>query len=114
MPFRAAFSITRSPPVTSASLLASSTRWHTSRAVHTASSPAMPTMAHSASWDFAASSALTVESGPKTQWQKRRSSGMCSGAFTSAATSGRNSRTSSNSLSDAPWAVRQLARKRSG
>ena len=113
-PFSAAFLVTSSPPVTSASLLASSTRSHTSSACHTASSPAMPTMAQSASWHFEAMSAWTVESGPKNHWMPRRSSGISSGSFTSAATSGLNSRHSSNSLSDDPWAVRQPARKPSG
>ena len=111
---RLAFSMTRSPPVTSASLLARSTCEHTSSAVHTASRPAMPVMAQSAASGFTASSTRLEQSGPKNHWQKRRSSGMASGSHTMPAACGRNSRTSANSFSLELFAVRQAAEKRSG
>ena len=107
-------SMTRSPPATNASLLASSTRSQQESAAQTLLSPAMPTTAQSASSAPEICSARAELSFPNTHSQKRTSSGSALGSTSSAATRGRNSLTRSNSFSAEERAVRQTTRKRSG
>ena len=116
LPMRFAASITKWPPVTSASLFASSTCRFAPSASITLCSPAMPTTLTSTMSAGTSAAATRSASSPMTQRQKRTSSGISLIGMGSVrpATSGRNSRTCSNSFSRLLRAVSATTRNSSG
>ena len=105
-------SVTRWPPVTSASLLASSTCRPAPSASITLRSPAIPTMLTSTMSASTSAAAACRASFPLRKRQNFRSDGISAGSnpSVSPAISGRNSRTCSNSFSLLPRAVKAVTR----
>ena len=101
-----AAAVTSSPPATSGSLLASSTRLPQESASITAARPTTPTTDTSTSSASHARTTRVSTSSPNIHWQAfLMSSGICAGSTVSAAICGRKARTCSKSFSEEEWAT---------